>query len=89
MAAPRQLRTVAAHKPKRSASRDIQMTQENAQADIFRRAAEVIGSNSEAMRWMGTPVRALDYATPVSLLHDAKGIESVRSVLGRLEHGVL
>ncbi len=61
----------------------------SAETEVFRRAAEVIGSDAEAMRWMGTPVRALNYATPISLLHDPKGLQSVLSVLGRLEHGVL
>ncbi len=60
-----------------------------AQTEIFRRAAEVIGSEDGAMRWMGTPVAALEYATPVSLLHSESGVEKVRTVLGRLEHGVL
>ncbi len=60
-----------------------------AQVEILHRAVEVIGNEAEAMRWMGTPIRALDYATPISLLHDAKGYDAVRVVLGRLEHGVL
>jgi len=62
---------------------------EMAQAEILRRAIEVIGSEDEAMRWMGTPVQALDYATPISMLYDKRGFEAVRTVLGRLEHGVL
>ncbi len=62
---------------------------EEAQVEVLRRAVEVIGSEADAMRWMGTPVRALGYATPISLLHDASGYEAVRVVLGRLEHGVL
>jgi putative toxin-antitoxin system antitoxin component (TIGR02293 family) len=59
------------------------------ETEVFRRATEVIGSDAEAMRWMGTPVRDLDYATPISLLHDSQGLQSVLSLLGRLEHGVL
>ncbi len=59
------------------------------QTEILHRAIEVIGDEAEAMRWMGTPIRALNYATPISLLHDAEGYEAVRTVLGRLEHGVL
>ena len=54
----------------------------------MRRATEVLGDRPSAMRWLGTPVRDLDYATPISLLHNAKGREAVLSVLGRLEHGV-
>jgi putative toxin-antitoxin system antitoxin component (TIGR02293 family) len=56
---------------------------------VLAQAVKVIGDKTEAMRWMGTPVRALDYATPVSLLSSPKGRESVMTVLGRLEHGVL
>lgn len=56
---------------------------------ILDRAVEVIGDKNDAMRWMGTPVRALEYATPVSLLGTEKGRETVLAVLGRLEHGVL
>jgi len=59
------------------------------ETEVFRRATEVIGSDAEAMRWMGTPVRALNYATPISLIHEPKGVQSVLTVLGRLEHGVL
>lgn len=56
---------------------------------VIGRAIDVIGDESQAMRWLGTPVRALDYATPISLLHRPKGREAVLTVLGRLEHGVL
>jgi putative toxin-antitoxin system antitoxin component (TIGR02293 family) len=62
---------------------------ERAQNEILRRAAEVLGDKSTAMRWLGTPVRALGYATPISLLHDSKGREDVLTALGRLEQGVL
>jgi putative toxin-antitoxin system antitoxin component (TIGR02293 family) len=56
---------------------------------VLARAVEVIGDKGVAMRWMGTPVRALKYATPVSLIHNAKGRKAVIEVLGRLENGVL
>jgi len=59
------------------------------EASVLERAIEVIGDKNEAMHWMGTPVQALDYATPVSLLGNSKGRRAVLTVLGRLEHGVL
>ena len=62
---------------------------DRAQAEVIHRAIAVIGDRSDAMRWLGTPVRALNYATPISLLHTAEGREAVISVLGRIEHGVL
>ena len=35
---------------------------------VLNRAVEAIGDKNDAFRWMGTPVRALDFATPVWLL---------------------
>jgi putative toxin-antitoxin system antitoxin component (TIGR02293 family) len=63
--------------------------EDQTEAAVIHRAAEVLGDRSDAMRWLGTPVRALNYATPISLLHDSKGREDVLTVLGRLEHGIL
>lgn len=59
------------------------------EAFVLNRALEVIGNSNNALLWMGTPVRALEYATPVSLLGSRKGRQAVMTVLGRLEHGVL
>jgi Protein of unknown function (DUF2384) len=56
---------------------------------VLKTAVDVIGDRAEAMRWMGTPVRALGYATPVSLLATKEGADAVLAVLSRLEHGVL
>jgi uncharacterized protein (DUF2384 family) len=56
---------------------------------VIKRAIEVIGDEQEAMRWMGTPVRALDFATPISRLNDRQGQADVLRVLTQLEHGVL
>jgi|HubBroStandDraft_5_1064220.scaffolds.fasta_scaffold337876_2 putative toxin-antitoxin system antitoxin component (TIGR02293 family) len=52
-------------------------------------ATEVIGDREAALRWMGTPVQALDFATPVSLLNSEHGFERVAAVLEQLQHGVL
>ena len=57
-------------------------------ASVIARATQVIGNREEAMRWLGTPVRALDYATPVSLLGTRQGSARVHDVLGQMEHGV-
>jgi hypothetical protein len=58
-------------------------------AQVIDRAADVIGDRDEALRWLGTPVRALACATPVSLLATPEGRNQVLTVLDRLEHGVL
>jgi putative toxin-antitoxin system antitoxin component (TIGR02293 family) len=55
---------------------------------VISRAIEVIGEKEEAMRWLGTPVRALGYATPISRLNDREGQIAVMNVLDQLEQGV-
>jgi putative toxin-antitoxin system antitoxin component (TIGR02293 family) len=55
---------------------------------IIERAVAVIGDKERALRWLGTPVRSLGYATPISLLHSSDGRGQVESVLGRIEHGI-
>jgi uncharacterized protein (DUF2384 family) len=52
------------------------------------RAIEVLGSRAEALRWLSSPVRALDSATPFSMLGTPEGVERVNNVLGQIEHGV-
>lgn len=58
------------------------------EATIIHRAEQVIGDREKALRWMGTPVRALGYETPISKLKDEAGAEEVMSVLDALEQGV-
>ena len=55
---------------------------------VIDRATDVIGNRDEAMRWLGTPVRALNFATPISLLGTSEGTARVEHVLGQMEHGV-
>ena len=52
------------------------------------RAIEVFGDSGAAMRWLGIPVAALQYATPISLLCRSEGVDAVLTILGRIEHGV-
>ena len=59
------------------------------QAQVLRRAVEVFGDKAEAIDWMRTPIRALEYARPDSLLITPEGCDAILTVLGRLEHGVL
>ena len=56
---------------------------------VIERAVEVIGNQDFAMRWLGTPVPALNYATPISLLANPRGRGEVMAALNRLEHGVM
>ena len=55
---------------------------------VIAKATDVIGDKDDAMRWLGTPIPALNYATPISLLGSKDGITRVEDVLGRMESGV-
>lgn len=56
---------------------------------VVRRAIEVFANQETALRWLGTPVRALEYATPISLLGQPDGRRDVLKVLDKIEFGVL
>jgi uncharacterized protein (DUF2384 family) len=55
---------------------------------ILLRATEVLATQQDALRWLGTPVPALKYDTPIAHLAKPKGKQAILTVLGRLEHGV-
>ena len=56
--------------------------------EVTTRAMEVFGSREKALRWLKAPVRSLGDQSPLSLLDTQEGIERVKDVLGRVEHGV-
>ncbi len=55
---------------------------------VIDRATEVLGDRQEAMRWLGTAVRGLNFATPISLLATEDGQMRVYDILGQMEHGI-
>lgn len=57
-------------------------------ARVAARAAEVLGSNEKAERWLKKPVPALGNEVPLHLLDTDVGTRQVEAVLGRIEHGV-
>ena len=52
-------------------------------------AQKVIGDNDKAKKWLSEPNIALDNKAPVTLLGDRQGYERVRTLLLRIEYGVL
>lgn len=57
-------------------------------ARIAVRAAEALGSQEKANRWLVTPNRAMGGQRPLDLVHTDTGSVLVEDVLGRIEHGV-
>jgi putative toxin-antitoxin system antitoxin component (TIGR02293 family) len=68
---------------------DLQTAEVDSINAVIERAVEVIGDREEAMRWLGTPVRALGYATPIAVMSKPEGKTYVMITLSRLEHGVM
>lgn len=51
-------------------------------------ATEVLGNREKALQWLRAPNRALDGATPFSLLDTDVGTQAAEAVLTRIEYGV-
>lgn len=79
---------VAELKSKRNTSQKISQASNSFVDQVVVHATEVLGSRDEAMRWLGTPVRGLDFATPISVLATEDGARRVNDILGQMEHGV-
>lgn len=57
-------------------------------ARIGAQAADILGDDVKAARWLHRRNRALGNRAPVSLLDTDLGTAQVEAVLGRIEHGV-
>lgn len=81
--------------PRTLARRKVERRLRPAESDrLFRlvrivyRAAEVLGGEEKAARWLHTANRALGGQVPLELLDTDLGTLQVDEVLGRIEHGV-
>ena len=57
-------------------------------ADLYRRAAEVVGDDNLARQWMQTPREVFGDRTPFELAGSELGAREVEDLLLRVEHGV-
>jgi hypothetical protein len=55
--------------------------------DTIARATEVLGGRDEAYCWLGTPIRGLDFATPIYVLRTKGGAGRIKDILGQIENG--
>jgi putative toxin-antitoxin system antitoxin component (TIGR02293 family) len=55
---------------------------------IFCLADDAFGDKDKAYEWFHRPNRFLKNLTPLDLLHSAKGILRVETLLGRIQHGI-
>ncbi len=57
-------------------------------ARVYANAVEMIGDRDNAIRWLGTPNRALGGETPLDQLDTDTGSRMVEDILGRIAYGV-
>ncbi len=55
--------------------------------EVLRRATEVIGNESNAMRWLAYSNSAIGDLAPVEVIGKEGGMEEVLNLLGRIEQG--
>jgi hypothetical protein len=73
--------------PKRAAATANERVQQESIDKTIKLAARVLGSRDEAYRWLGTPIRGLDFATPIYVLKTKGGVNIIKDILGQMEHG--
>jgi putative toxin-antitoxin system antitoxin component (TIGR02293 family) len=74
--------------PRRKSETAVRKANPEELTKAVERATEVFGDEEAAFRWLGTPVAALGYATPISCLGTHQGAMRVDDVLTQIEHGV-
>ena len=57
-------------------------------ADLLRRATDLLGNEDAAVRWLRTPAPALGGETPMDHAATECGAQKVTRLIGRLEHGI-
>ena len=58
-------------------------------AALYKYGEDVFGNAENFENWMNSKIIALGGVTPKSLLDNSYGIDMVKDVLGRIEHGVI
>ncbi len=56
--------------------------------ELFERGYEVFGEKSKFRNWLRTENRILGNIRPIEILDTPIGIEMIKDILGRIEHGV-
>ena len=56
--------------------------------ELYQFGYEVFENEVNFQKWMNSEIRALGFQVPINLLDTPFGIDEVKNVIGRLEHGV-
>ena len=55
---------------------------------VLQRAIDTFGSRPAAEQWLAAPAIGLEGRTPLELLQSSEGTDIVKTLLGRMDHGV-
>lgn len=58
-------------------------------AEVYARAADVLGSLESCQKWLNTENRALGNEKPIVMLKSRFGAQMILDLLGRMEHGIV
>lgn len=56
--------------------------------ELYKFGYEVFGDKIKFQTWMITKIRTLNYERPIDLLDTPFGINDVKTIIGRIDHGV-
>jgi len=56
--------------------------------ELYKKGYDVLENDDNFQIWMNSEIRSLGFQKPIDLLDTPFGIEEVKNILGRLEHGV-
>lgn len=57
-------------------------------ARLLNKAIDVLGTKEKATQWLDAPNRALENASPISLLDTNIGTQAAEAILTRIDYGV-
>jgi putative toxin-antitoxin system antitoxin component (TIGR02293 family) len=68
---------------------DQSQIMEALRAEVIAAAVELFEGDAETTElWLNTPLRAIGYDTPYGYMETSAKIQTLRDVIGRLEHGI-
>tara|TARA_R110001599_G_scaffold135660_3_gene314003 strand:+ start:346 stop:552 length:207 start_codon:yes stop_codon:yes gene_type:complete len=57
-------------------------------SELLDYASKILGDEETARYWLHTPKKALGGRIPMDVVYNFEGLQSVRNLLGRIEHGI-
>jgi putative toxin-antitoxin system antitoxin component (TIGR02293 family) len=66
----------------------VELQNEDAMQEVSNLVEETLGDREKAVRWLTKPHQELGDKMPLQLLQTEEGRQEVRTILGKIEHGI-